>query len=96
MPILKENFTLSQKSWHGYDIESSASVAIEFEVYCGTCNEGLCSNTRVRESRSRGMPQVVVDVCESCTSKLEMKVEELEKENAALVKQIDDMYYRKA
>ena len=41
------------------------SFALEFEVYC-SCGEGLCHQSSSRESRNRGMPQVVVEPCQKC------------------------------
>jgi hypothetical protein len=39
--------------------------SLEFEVYC-SCGEGLCMQSEARASRTRGMPQVVVQPCEKC------------------------------
>jgi hypothetical protein len=43
-------------------------VDVEFEVYC-TCGEGMCNRTDVRDSRSRKMPQIIVDACPECLEK---------------------------
>ena len=45
------------------------SFEVEFEVYCGTCGGGLCSQSTGRSSRSRHYPQVVVEACENCIDK---------------------------
>lgn len=66
-------------------------VDIEFEVYCA-CGSGLCGSTTVRESRRRGMPQIVIEPCRDCLEaareeggesardELEMRIDTLEAE----------------
>ena len=44
-------------------------MSVEFEVYCGTCNEGLCNNTDTRSSHRRGMNQIVVEACPKCSER---------------------------
>jgi len=38
---------------------------VEFEVFC-SCGEGICNQSEGRQSRHRGMPQVVVEPCPKC------------------------------
>ncbi len=66
-------------------------LRVEFEVFCGTCGAGLCLNANTRKSRTRGVDQIVVDVCDDCVAKyvhrikeLEDQVEQLETENQAI------------
>ena len=49
-------------------IEADVTVRaeIEFEVYCARCGAGLCNNVSMRESRNRGMPQIVIEPCDQC------------------------------
>ena len=58
------------------------SFEISFEVFCGTCGEGLCNQSDSRKSRQRGEDQVTVEVCQRCievaTSQLQERIEELE------------------
>ena len=58
------------------------SFDVEFEVYCGTCDAGLCNQSDTRLSRRRGELQVTVEVCSSCLEKAEQplrdRIEELE------------------
>jgi hypothetical protein len=58
------------------------SFDVEFEVFCETCGEGLCNQSKTRKSRSRGENQVTVEVCQRCvanaTSPLSERIEELE------------------
>ena len=42
----------------------SQSIDVEFEVYCGTCGAGLCSQSDTSEGR-RGL-RVDVEVCGVC------------------------------
>ena len=48
------------------DIEISASAAINFEVFCAECGEGLCGISDTRKSRNRGEAQVTVGSCPKC------------------------------
>ena len=41
---------------------------VEFEVFCA-CGNALCSNTTTRNSRSRNIPQAVVEPCDRCLAK---------------------------
>ena len=41
-------------------------TTVEFEVFCGSCGAGLCSNTRT--SYTRGVLQVTVEPCDRCLS----------------------------
>jgi cell division septum initiation protein DivIVA len=67
----------------------SFTTSLEFEVFCGTCGEGLCNQSETRESRNRRYPQVTVDACQKCIEsetqpfkdeiyELKQKIEELE------------------
>ena len=43
------------------------NVEVEFEVYCGTCGEGLCSQTEVvDESYHNKKRAIKVDACDKC------------------------------
>ena len=58
------------------------SFSMDFEVFCGTCNAGLCNQSNTRKSRQRGENQLTVDVCRICleaeTQPLQERIEELE------------------
>lgn len=41
-------------------------VEVDFEVFCGTCGDGLCGQSEGRQSRNRAYPQVTVEVCQKC------------------------------
>ena len=69
------------------NVEVSAYVDVDFEVYCGTCGEGLCSESDTRSSRNRGYLQVTVNACPKCMKEkdgeilnLEDRIKELEAE----------------
>ena len=47
-------------------IEVTATVDVDFEVFCGTCGAGLCNVSNTRESRNRKYPQVTVEACAKC------------------------------
>jgi len=44
----------------------SFDIGVEFEVFCGKCGSGLCLQSHTRYSRTRSLPQVVVDPCSAC------------------------------
>ena len=73
----------------------SVDVEINFEVYCGTCGDGLCNNTSTRLSRNRQQLQIVVDVCENCISDLrnekDKDIEVLESELEELKEKIAEL-----
>lgn len=62
-------------------IEESVNVSIEFEVFCGTCNAGLCGQSDTRRSRTRGELQVTVEACQDC----------IDRETAPLNGEIEDL-----
>ena len=66
------------------DVEVIATTTVDFEVFCGTCGEGLCSESSTRKSRSRGYLQVEVNACPSC---IRGKDEEIQ----ALKQQIEEL-----
>lgn len=65
---------------------------IEFEVFCGTCGDGLCHASDTRSSHRRSMPQVTVEACQICINNakepLESRIDELERELAELQEQM--------
>jgi len=42
--------------------------SVDFEVFC-SCGAPLCNKSEGRNSRNRGLPQVVVSPCEKCLQK---------------------------
>ena len=44
----------------------SFDTTVDFEVFCGECGAGLCLQSYTRSSRTRNVPQVVVDPCKIC------------------------------
>lgn len=45
--------------------EQTVQIDLDFEVFC-KCKAGLCNSTETRQSRNRGMPQVIVEPCTFC------------------------------
>jgi hypothetical protein len=60
------------------------TVDVDFEVFCGTCGEGLCYESSTRLSRNRGHAQVEVNACPSC-------IREKDEEIASLKVQIEEL-----
>lgn len=77
--------------------KETLTSSVDFEVFCGRCNAGLCNQSDTRSSRRRSMPQVTVEPCERC---LERKVEEaaekvrddLEARIAELEKELEELH----
>ena len=44
----------------------SFNVDIEFEVYCGSCGAGLCSQSETQDPGIRTLAKVTVMPCERC------------------------------
>lgn len=70
------------------DVEIRASV--DFEVFCGTCGEGLCNESTTRINRNRGYAQVEVNACPSCMKEKDKEIEILKHEIESLKLQIED------
>lgn len=68
--------------------QTEVEVDIDFEVFCGTCNNGLCNNTETRLSRTRSHPQIVVEVCQDCISEKDEEIENLKNEIEELKEEI--------
>lgn len=66
---------------------------VDFEVYCGTCGEGLCSESSTRKSRSRGFAQVEVNACPECMKQKQDKIDELESELDERDKTIEELQF---
>ncbi|MFA6974284.1 MAG: hypothetical protein WC238_06180 [Parcubacteria group bacterium] len=69
----------------------SFTAEIEFEVYCGTCGEGLCNQSDTRASRGRSYPQVTVEVCPKCMKAKEDEIDSLKEEVGRLQTELWDI-----
>jgi len=70
-------------------VEITASV--DFEVFCGTCGEGLCDESSTRLSRNRGHAQVEVNACPRCMKEKDDEIESLKDEIESLKEQIENL-----
>lgn len=68
-------------------VEVRAVVDVDFEVFCGTCGEGLCFESNTRFSRNRNFAQVEVNACPSCIERKEEEIEDLKYR----IKELEDM-----
>lgn len=59
------------------EVEVSQKVDIDFEVYCGTCGAGLCSESDTRRSRNRNELQVTVNACPNCMDGKDEEIKDL-------------------
>lgn len=71
------------------DVDVRATV--DFEVFCGTCGEGLCSESSTRKSRNRGYAQVEVNACPNCMKEKDDEIERLNDEIENLKEQIGEL-----
>ncbi len=49
-----------------FQIQETVTIEADFEVYCGTCGEGLCNQSSAGKTNRRGYPYVTVDACSKC------------------------------
>lgn len=68
-----------------------AKIDLDFEVFCGTCGEGLCLESTTRLSRSRGHAQVEVNACPNCMKEKDDEIERLNDEIESLKEQIGEL-----
>lgn len=66
-------------------------VNVDFEVFCGTCGEGLCYESSTRLSRNRGHAQVEVNVCPQCIKEKDDEIESLKLQIEQLESEIKDL-----
>jgi hypothetical protein len=72
-------------------VEITTIIDVDFEVFCGTCGEGLCYESNTRRSRNRGYAQVEVNVCPSCIKEKNNEIEDLKLEISRLEEQISKL-----
>lgn len=77
-------------SFDDVDLEVTVTTTVDFEVFCGTCGEGLCSESSTRKSRSRGYLQVEVNACPSCIERKDEEIEELKQQIEELSKKLEE------
>jgi hypothetical protein len=73
------------------NVEVSHQVDIDFEVYCGTCGAGLCSESDTRHSRNRNYLQVTVNACPKCIAEKQEEIDNLKDEIQDLLIQISQL-----
>lgn len=71
-------------------VELTINTDVDFEVFCRTCGEGLCSESDTRKSRNRGFAQVEVYPCPSCMKNKEDEIERLKDEIHELERQLEE------
>ena len=49
-----------------FTAEVTATADVDFEVYCGECGAGLCSQSKATDSVGRRWARVTVMPCKSC------------------------------
>lgn len=49
-----------------FTAQIETEVEVEFEVFCGKCGAGLCSNSTGGNTHRRNFPFVTVIPCENC------------------------------
>jgi len=76
-------------TFENYEIQLSDKIDIDFEVYCGTCGAGLCSESDTRQSRNRGYLQVTVNVCPDCMKEKDDEIKALKEQIEELEKSLD-------
>ena len=62
------------------DVTIETVIAVDFEVFCGTCGEGLYSESDTRKSRGRNYLQVTVNACPKCIAEKDQEIRDLKYE----------------
>lgn len=70
-------------------VQVNTEIDIDFEVYCGTCGEGLCGESDTRKSNNRGYLQVTVNACPNCMAEKEREIDELKEEIKSLENELN-------
>ena len=73
------------------NVDISAQINLEFEVYCDNCGKGLCNSSNTRMSRNRNFPQVSVGLCDACYGELEYQMKELKREKESLLAENEEL-----
>ena len=72
-------------------VDFTIKLDVDFEVFCGTCGNGLCYESTTRLSRNRGHAQVEVNACPHCMKEKDDEMERLNDEIENLKEQIEDL-----
>jgi hypothetical protein len=64
-------------SFDNIEIEVTTKIDVDFEVFCGTCGKGLCSEFDTRRSRGRNYLQVSVNACPACMKDKDDEISDL-------------------
>ena len=56
------------------------NIDVKFEVYCKVCGYGLCFDTEVTTTRSRGEHALIINPCPVCLKEKQDEIDYLEKE----------------
>ena len=73
------------------NIEVNTTIDVDFEVFCGTCGKGLCSESDTRNSRNRNYLQVTVNACPDCIQEKQDEIYELKLQIEDLEREINDL-----
>ena len=74
-----------------FRVEIDHVIDYDFEVFCGTCGEGICDHADTRTSRVRGHPQVTVEVCKHCKEEWKEKIDDLNEKNDNLQDEVNNL-----
>ncbi len=64
-------------------------VAVDIEVYCDVCGNGLCNSVTSTKGRNRGINQFRLPPCEDCIKKKDKEINDLKQEIEDLKQQIN-------
>lgn len=69
------------------NVEVQTTIDVDFEVFCGTCGEGLCSES---DTRNRNFLQVTVNACPTCMDEKEEEIKELKAQIESLEEELEN------
>ncbi len=73
------------------EVTVTSEVNIDFEVFCGTCGDGLCSESDTRRSRNRNYLQVTVNACPKCMHEKDIEIRDLTEDRKTLENKIYEL-----
>lgn len=72
-------------------VELSTTIDVDFEVFCGTCGKGLCSESDTRRSIGRNYLQVTVNACPACIEDKDKEIQALSEEVSRLESKVYEL-----
>lgn len=67
-------------TFNNVEIEIIQNIDVDFEVYCNTCGERLCSESYTKVDNNNGYLKLFVNACPYCIEEINMEIKKLLRE----------------